>query len=436
MNEKLWLPLCRSDETKPAILEAHGMYLFTSNGKKLLDANSGLWNVCLGYSDDYVIEKTLEQSKKLQYVNPYEFSNQPALTLASKLLKHLPSNMTKCLFTCSGSESVELMIKFIRKYQVIKYKPNKNMIAVVSHSYHGNYYGSMSLSSYDKDAALSYGPLLSGFCELDLPFQRGKSWEEISTDVLEKLTIKLNSLKDVLAGIVIEPVLGSAGVIPLPYQWLKYISDFCQNNDILLGIDEVATGFGRTGNMFFSASNNIYCDIITMSKGINNGMLPMGALSVSKKIEDVFANSGEALFHLSTQNCNPICCVSALATIYRVAESPDNALNAIEEKGAELEKILRKSLQTVPLCYQIRRVGLMLAIELIMPNGDMLSYDTLLKIKNTIQRNGVITEWSWIDKLTSCLVLFPAYIISDVEINIISDVISNSINKVCKRILR
>ena len=149
MNNDTWYPLCRPDDGRIQIRSAEGIYLYDIRGKKYIDANSGLWNVPLGYSNVSLKDKLVEQLDKIQYVNACEFSTEEADQLSAILKAIHHDQIEKIVYTCTGSESVELSIKFIRKYASLKNK-RKN-IAVLQHSYHGSYYGSCLL--YTSDAA-------------------------------------------------------------------------------------------------------------------------------------------------------------------------------------------------------------------------------------------------------------------------------------------
>ena len=436
MDSRLWSPLSLSNQVRPRMVKAEGVYLFDENDDKYIDLNSGLWNVNIGYSNPEVTNAVCKQVKQLQYLNPYEFSSDSAETLSNLIIENLPSNMEKCIFTCTGSESNELAIKIIRKYHSLKLNSQKNTIACIKHSYHGSYYGAMSLSSYDREMTCGYGPLLANFIELSLPFSRNDDEKGVSKVYINTLKEELLKYKDILAGIVIEPILGSAGVVALPDNWLNYLIEFCHENDILVVFDEVATGFGRTGNMFYSEKFVCQPDMICLSKGINNGVLPLGALGVSKKISSLFEQHKEIVFHLSTQNCNPICCESAIASINVLKNNNCEILCGVTAKGELFENLFTSELSNCLLFHSVRRVGLMIAIELNEIDGQPLEFENLMLLRNGIFKKRLIVEWSWIKNVTSCLVLFPSFIMSENIISEVVKVVSSEIKKLEKRMTR
>lgn len=423
MNNDTWYPLCRPDDGRIQIRSAEGIYLYDIRGKKYIDANSGLWNVPLGYSNVSLKDKLVEQLDKIQYVNACEFSTEEADQLSAILKAIHHDQIEKIVYTCTGSESVELSIKFIRKYASLKNK-RKN-IAVLQHSYHGSYYGSMSCSDYDGREREGYGPLLLGIKELSLPFCsccRSNAVSEVCEQKMkQRLEQELEDFGDSLAGIIIEPVLGSGGVITLPEWYVHRIDIYAKEHDILIAFDEVATGFGRTGKMFCYQHYNIKPDIITMSKAMNNGILPIGAVAVSKKIVEQFRKHKEFIFHLSTQNGNALCCAAAIAAINEIQKDNGALLDHAQEMGHYFyNKIENDFMEKYSRIFDIRRCGMMFAIDFL--ESDMqkkMGYGDLINMVTLLKKYGVITEWSYIENVTSCIVLFLPYIIEVAQIDML-----------------
>lgn len=423
MGKNVWYPLSRPDEEKVHIVKASGVHLVDSRGKRYLDANSGLWNVPLGYDNPAIKKAIKEQLDEFCYVNPCEFKSDSSERLGDMLKNILHPKIDKIAYTCSGSECLELMIKLIRKYASSGNNPKRNGIAVVSNSYHGSYYGSMSLSSYDGSERNGYGELLGGIYELSLPFtaecRQDFYPEDLEEEMKSTLCRELETFGDKLAGIIIEPVLGSAGVIPLPNWFVGEIKKYADQHDVLIGFDEVATGFGRSGTMFCYEQYDICPDLISMSKGINNGALPLGAVAISKKITDRFRECDGMIFHLSTQNANALSCAAALATIEQLTENKRGLLMQAKNAGDFFEKSLKESVaQRYGQIFDIRREGMMFSVELRdKRTNEILPFDKLYKLVFLIRRNGIITEWSYIDKVSSCLVMFLPFVITNDDIN-------------------
>lgn len=432
----LWYPLSYPAEDKMEIVKGNYIHLYDIDGKKYIDAVSGLWNVSLGYSNERISEAVYEQSKKIHYVNPYEFSNEKSTEL-SKLIKSVNHDeIDKIFLTCTGSESNELAIKLSRKYQSLKRKFNRNKIGIFKESYHGSYYGSMSASNFEGRYRNGYGPLLSGFVEFSMTYKRcstmredTKEQAEIVKELVEQLEKELDENKDTLASIIVEPILGSAGVFEMPNEVIKLLYKFTKKNDILLIFDEVATGFGRTGEMFYYQHHNIKPDVVVMSKSINNGYLPLGAVGVSRKITGIFNMRRELLFHLSTQNCNPLCCTAGIETIKQLKENDYKLIHEVKEKGKYTLSELRKRLKNNPIIYDIRGKGLMIAIDLCNEyDNSLLDKRRLEFIVSNLKYNGLICDYNYTENLTSCFTLFLPFIISKEDINIVIDIIHNTIS--------
>lgn len=422
MSENVWYPLSRPGFDKICIKSAEGIYLYDNRGKAYIDANSGLWNVSLGYGNEAVNERIREQLSCFCYINPCEFESEASTELAILIKSLLHEDIDKIMYTCTGSEAVELVIKLIRKYASMGPTPQRNGIAITKHSYHGSYYGSMSCSSYDGKERMGYGPLLDGIYELSLPFCsccKGKEVSEACTQKMkDTLHEELEKFGEKLAGILLEPILGSAGVIPLPQWYTEEIFEYADQHNILVAFDEVATGFGRTGEMFRYEKLGVKPDLITMSKGINNGALPIGAVAVSKKITERFRQKDEFIFHLSTQNANALSCAAGIATIHELIRDSRKILTEIKDKSRYFEQLLReKVLDNFTQIFDFRNCGMMFAIDLQnQKKTERLPMQELLKLVELLKKNGVIMEWSYIENVTSCLVIFLPFVISEKEI--------------------
>lgn len=229
LNSNIWLPLCRPDDEKIKITSGERIYLTDIRGKTYIDANSGLWNVPLGYSNAAIKKEITNQLEKISYVNACEFSSERSSELADLLKQLHHEKIEKIVFTCTGSESVELAIKLIRKYASMGKDIFKRDIAIVQNSYHGSYYGSMSCSSYDAQEREGYFPLVEGIRELSLPFCTCWGFgntTKCTREMQQQLEKELELYGESLGGIIVEPILGSAGVIPLPYWYLKRLLYF------------------------------------------------------------------------------------------------------------------------------------------------------------------------------------------------------------------
>lgn len=425
-KNQIWSPLETPDELKSEITFTKGTRLVDIRGKEYLDVNSGLWNTPFGYSDENILSEVKKQLDEVAYVNPCEFTTHAAKELADNIVELLDADMDKILYTCSGSECADLAIKIIRKYSSLGGNPERNFIAVIKHSYHGSYYGAMSISDYCGELRKGYAPLLQNIVEISLPFS-----EVIDIDTgkaMKQLEEELELYGKRLGGIIIEPVLGSAGVIQLPDWYIEKIVRFAKEKDILIAFDEVATGFGRTGDLFRFKHYRINPDIVMMSKAINNGILPLGAVAVSKKIVNRFRENKEMLFHLSTQNANALACVAGKATMQKFF-SENNCLNNIKDLADKILVVLNELKRRYVQISNIRSCGMMFAIEMRDNSGNQLNEEAIIRTVRLLKKNGLLVEWSYIKDVSSCIVIMPMYIMNGDEINMMKDIFEKTFDK-------
>lgn len=426
----------KGNEELLTITKGQGIYVWDDNGKKYIDGQCGLWNVSLGYANENIVKAITEQLNNICYVNTCDYTAPVIKELGQKLISIMPQGFNKVFYTCTGSESVELCIKLIRKYHKAKGNDKKTNIAVFESSYHGTYYGAMSASRLEDDFKKDYGPFLNGFMPVKVPFCRCCKIDDLSKECLSKFledlrnTIEKN--KDTLAAFILEPILGSAGVIPLPVEYMQELRRLCNENDILLVCDEVATGFGRTGKLFAFEHYGIKPDMASFSKGINSGYLPFGAVVIDEKITKVLEENNSMILHLSTQNGNPIACASALANINTILN--EDYVSKVREKGLYIKERLNEILKDHPLVFDIRGEGLMLAIDLVEDRltNKNICMDKLANIIKLFEKRGLLIGMYNNAKYSSAgLVLFLPFIIENEEIDKLIDIFE----KVFKRVV-
>lgn len=419
----------------PNIVYGEGMYLQDTDGKRYIDGISGLWNVPLGYGNPEIREAIIKQLDDIAYVNPIQHSNPTTLKLAEMLLEAVPDHLVNVLYTCSGSESNELAIKIARRYNRFKGKPNKNIIATLDSSYHGTYYASMSASGVDRYQSESYGPKAPGFRFLPTPFCKCKRDGYPSCDCIEK---KIEELEEIftaegedIAAILIEPILGSGGSIQIPQEYFAKINELCDRYDVLLIIDEVATGFGRTGTLFAFEQYDISPDMVCLAKGINNGYLPLAATIISERIYNKFIDENSHINHLSTQNGNPLACAAGIATINLLKD--EKLLNHVKEIGELLRNRIFEEMKSHRNFTEVRGRGLMLGVELMTSDGSCLSPEQVLEIVNKLTQKGLIVYPFINPPYTTGFHLFPSYLISDEDVENIVKIIKKVFNRMILR---
>lgn len=405
----------------PNIVDADGIYIKDVLGNVYIDGISGLWNVSLGYNHPKVNQAMHEQIEQVSYVNVGEYQTSSTLELAHKILELLPCSFSKLIYTGSGSESIELSIKLARLYHYLKNSGTKKRDFVTfENSYHGSYYGSMTASGTYKDTFKFYQPVVPGFHFLDCPFKDNE------TKVLEETILFLEKNQKKIAGFILEPVIGSGGIIPLSRDYIHAIHKKCEELDILLIFDEVATGFGRTGKMFAMNHYDINPDIACFSKGINSGYLPLAVTVFNRKVTQIFKETNAPINHLSTQNGNPISCAAGIATLGEISDG--QIVEEVKKKGEWFKSLLRKRLSRYSLIKDIRGKGLMIGIEL-GRNHNVFPYTDLKNLINLFQKKGLIVHGFYSENFTSGISLFPPFITSEKELSKIVNIIESVIKR-------
>lgn len=365
-----YLPMNHAAEQVKVLVEGHGCKVRDDRGREYIDASGGLWSTQCGLGQPEIIEAVHEQLRRLSYGTLFALrSNEPAIELSRRLVELAPGALTRAYLTCSGSESVELAMKLSRLYFHLRGQPEKHEIVYLDESYHGTYYGSMGVTGlYVQKERLA--PHLPGLSSVAAPHPNrcpaGESFESYSLRCAAELEQRIVERGGKVAAFIMEPVLGSAGVVVPPQEYFDAVQRICRKHDVLLLLDEVATGFGRTGSWFAAERFGLRPDMLLLSKGINSGYLPLGAVLFGEQIARELLGKQVGIGHGSSANGNPACCAAALATL-RVIER-----DGLIERGAQIGDYFRARLERLrqyPSVRDVRGLGLMLAVELAQEQG-------------------------------------------------------------------
>lgn len=382
------------------VLESgRGAYLRDSTGKELLDAFSGLWCVNVGYGHESVVRAAEEQMRRLPYATGYfHFGSEPAIKLASKLVELAPASLQRVYFTLGGSDAVDSAIRFIVNYFNAQGKPDKKHFITLERGYHG---------SSSQGAGLTALPVFHRNFDLPLPNQHripspypyrnpeGQDPAAIIRSSVAALRAKVEEIgRDRVAAFFCEPIQGSGGVIVPPRGWLKAMQDTCRELGILFAVDEVITGFGRTGPMFACEHEAVTPDVMTVAKGLTAGYAPMGAVLMS---EDIYQGIAEGcgpdlpVGHGHTYSAHPVSAAVALEVLRLYGEGGMLA-NGVAQ-APRFEQGLQALLDH-PLVGDARSRGLLGALELVANKASKARFDPALKLADRISdaayRNGII----------------------------------------------
>ena len=333
---------------------AEGVYIFDKDGKKYYDLIAGIAVSNLGHKHTHIHESLKAQIDKHLHVMVYgEYHQSVQEKLAIKLNEFLPESLN-CLYVVnSGTEANEAAIKLAKR------ATKKSRIISFKGAYHGSTHGSLSVSA-NEEKKYAFRPLLPDV--FHLPFN----------DIDE-----LDFIDDRVAGVIIEPIQGDAGVRIPSAEFMKKLRMICDKYCILLIADEIQTGMGRTGTMFAFEHFDIVPDVLTIGKAFGGGM-PIGGLVTSQKLMSLFTHNPK-LGHITTFGGHPVCCASALAGLEVIQN--EKLIDSVEKKGIQFEKALSH-----PLIKEIRRKGLFFAIE-------MESPEMVQKVVEGCKEKGVLSFW-------------------------------------------
>lgn len=351
---KTWV---RKPGRPPIVVRGEGCYLWDATGKRYLDFTSQLQNVNIGYGNRKVIEAIKKQAEELAYVSG-AFAAVPRAKLAERLQAITPKGLTRSFFTCDGAEAVESAIKIAKEYT------GRSKIVSLWQAYHGSTLGTLSAGGVTGNRT-PFEPLVPGFSHVSPPYCYRCDFNLEYPDcgmacarLVEKV-IKWEDPKTV-AAFVAEPVLGAGFVVP-PKEYLKIVRETCDRLGVLMILDEVMTGFGRTGKLFACEHSDVVPDILVVGKGITSGYAPLSAAVVKEDIGKAFAEKNPT--HGFTYSGHPLCCAAALACIDVIFEE------RLVENAAETGKHLLDRIKSFEKKYrcvgEARGLGLLDTIEFV-----------------------------------------------------------------------
>ncbi|AOZ12817.1 MULTISPECIES: aspartate aminotransferase family protein [Pseudomonas] len=365
-------------EVGPRIItHAKGVYLWDSEGHKILDGMAGLWCVAIGYGRDELADAASKQMRELPYYNLFFMTAHPPVLELSKVIAEIaPEGMNHVFFTGSGSEGNDTMLRMVRHYWAIKGKPNKKVIISRKNGYHGSTVAGASLGGMTYMHEQGDLPI-PGITHIPQPYWFGEggdmSPEEFGIWAANQLEEKILEIGvDNVGAFIAEPIQGAGGVIVPPDTYWPRIKEILAKYDILFVADEVICGFGRTGEWFGSDFYGLKPDMMTIAKGLTSGYIPMGGLIVRDEVVDVL-NEGGDFNHGFTYSGHPVAAAVALENIRILRDE-----KIIEKVQAETAPYLQKRLRELndhPLVGEVRGVGMLGAIELVQDKATRKRYE-------------------------------------------------------------
>lgn len=373
----------------PMGASGQGVYLIDAAGKSYLDASGGAAVSCLGHQHPEVLAAMHAQLDKLTYAHTSFFTSHVAEELGHELIASAPANMSHVYLVSGGSEAVEAALKMARQYFVERGETGRKHFIARRQSYHGNTLGALAVGG-NAWRRQQFAPILIDSDYIDPCYEyRYREADETleayglrAADLLEAKLLELGP--DSVIAFVAETVVGATlGAVPPAPGYLRRVREICDRYGVLLILDEVMCGMGRTGTLHACEQDGVSPDLMTVAKGLGGGYAPIGATFVGKHIYDTFAKGSGLFQHGHTYVGHPLACAAALA-VQRVIRR-DGLLDNVEARGAQLERVLREALEDHPYVGDIRGRGLFWGVELVADRETKEPFNPAMKLHARIK---------------------------------------------------
>jgi len=426
---RIWHPFTQEalDPAPLRISHAKGVYLYTDDGRRILDAISSWWTNIHGHCHPAIMSAIAEQTSKMDHVLLAGFSHPKIEELAVLLRKAIPAPLESIFFSDDGSTAVEVALKIAVQYWQNVGRPQKRSIVALEHAYHGDTVGAMSAS--DRSA------FTAPFSSMMFPVHRvhsaycyrcpvGKTRATCDIDCVAQLAALLAEKHDEIAAVIVEPLLqGAGGMIVHPREFLQRVRQLCTEHNVLLIADEVLTGFGRCGKMFACELAGVVPDLMCLSKGITGGVLPLAATVCTEEIHRAFISQDRmrAFYHGHSYTGNPLAAAAAVASFKIFENEP------VFERISSISQIHQQRLaeiQNNPAVGDVRSIGTVAAIEL---RADDAGYFSRLRpnLHKFFLDAGILLR-----PLGNVIYVLPPYCITADELHFVHDRIAASLARI------
>jgi adenosylmethionine-8-amino-7-oxononanoate aminotransferase len=422
----------------PTVARGEGCYLIDTSGKRYLDGSGGAAVSCLGHGDAAVTAAIKVQLDKVAFAHTGFFTSEPAEALADLLIAHAPAGLDRVYFVSGGSEATEAAIKLARQFWVEKGQPQRARLIARRQSYHGNTIGALSAGGNEWRRA-QFGPLLLDVSHIAPCYdyrerQAGESPEAYGSRAAQALEDEILRLgPDTVMAFMAEPVVGAtAGAVPPAPGYFRRIREICDRYGVLLILDEVMCGMGRTGTLFACEQDGIAPDIACIAKGLGAGYQPIGAMMCTAEIHDTIAAGSGFFQHGHTYIGHPVATAAGLAVVRSILDR--GLLPRVQQAGETLRAALTDRFGQHPHVGDIRGRGLFMGLELVADRDSKAPFDparrVAAKVKAAAFEAGLICYpmAGTIDGRTGDHVLLaPPFIITDDQISELTDKLSAGI---------
>jgi len=422
-------------EAGPLVLVGgEGCELIAEDGRRLIDGSAGLWTVNLGHGRRDLIEAATAQLEKLPYAATFGgVAAAPTIELAERICELAPAGLDAVFFVTGGSEANETAIKLARRHWIRAGRPSKSIVLAHDRGYHGLAGVTTTVTRLEPYHA-DFGADAPDVVEVPAPYTyrcaAGVPCDPSTCPVctgaaLERQILELGPER--VAAVIVEPVFGSGGGIVPPPGYLRRLRELCDRHEVLLIVDEVITGFGRTGSWFAVEHEDVVPDLITFAKGVTSGYVPLGGVIVSTQLWDELRDPAAEpgfLMHGFTHSGHPVASAVALANIEAIER--EGLLDVVLEKSALLAGLL-EPLRALPEVGEVRQAGLMVGIELVADRATRERWPSELgrgrRAAGEARERGLLTR----GLLDDILCLAPPFTISEAQLRLSVEILAESV---------
>ncbi|MBK8480945.1 MAG: adenosylmethionine--8-amino-7-oxononanoate transaminase [Proteobacteria bacterium] len=412
------------------VASGEGNYLTDTQGHRYLDGISSLWVNVHGHRCAPLDEAIRAQLDQVAHSTLLGLGNLPSAELAAALIAVAPQGLERVFYSDSGSTAVEVALKMAFQYWQHSGHPRRTHFVALDEAYHGDTIGAVSVGGIDLFHRL-FHPLLFQTLRVASPhpyrYAGGSLSPEACRDAcLAALEALLAARAEEIAALIIEPrVQGAAGIIVHPPGYLRGVAELCRRHQVLLICDEVATGFGRTGELFASQAEGVTPDLMTLAKGLSGGYLPLAATLTTEAIYEAFLDGPErTFFHGHSYTGNPLACAAGLASLRLFAER--DLLTQVRARALRAHALLADHLAPLPPVGELRQCGLMIGVELVADRATRHPFPAERRLGAAVCRaaraRGVILR-----PLGDVIVIMPPLSITDDELETIVKALASSI---------
>lgn len=426
----IWHPCSQMKDYEafpPIIIDhAKGIDLYDIEGKCYKDVVSSWWCNLLGHCNPRISNAIKKQLDTLEHVIFANFSHKTAITLCKKLMSKIPKGLCKFNFADNGSASVEMALKMSFQYHIQSGNPQKTRFMALKEAYHGETLAALAVGDCDLYTKL-YKPLLLDVIRVDKPdcyrCPYCKHYKTCNAECFERTKKAFEQYGHETAAIIVEPLLqGSAGMKIYSPEYLKKLRKLCDEYNVHLIADEIATGFGRTGKMFAFDWAEVSPDIMCISKGLTGGYMPMSITITTQEIYDAFYSDyleGKAFMHSHTYAGNPLGCSAAIEVLNILDD--EKIIEGVNRKAPVFNSMIREKFSKLPHIGDIRDIGLINAIELVKDTHTKEPFDSKLRLGYQIYKKA-LDKGVLLRPLGDVIYFNPPLIIEEKDMDFVSDI--------------